>query len=64
MAQTMNQKAILGLAKNNYLYTVDVVNYYKKISVLNSEKSANSALNRLVNNSLIRRVELGIYKIL
>ena len=70
MANTMNQNAILGLGKslNNsksvYLYTSDVVEYYKKLNVTNPAKSASSALSRLRNNNLIRRIELGLYKII
>ena len=70
MANTMNQKAILGLgksldnSKSVYLYTSDVVEYYKKVNVSNAQKSASSALKRLQDSNQIRRVEIGIYKIL
>ena len=70
MANIMNQNAILGLGKslNNskiiYLYTSDVVEYYKKLNVSNAQKSASSALKRLQDGNQIRRVEIGIYKIL
>lgn len=70
MTNTMNQKAILGLGKSIqnskiiFIYTSDVVEYYKKLNVTNPSKSASSALSRLINKSQIRRVETGLYKII
>lgn len=67
---TANQKTILSLAKrpeksnNYYLYSFDVVNYYKRLGVTNPDKSAYSAITRLKKGSYIRKVSTGIYKVL